>query len=410
MQDIHCRGLYTEGSSSNAGDVCIKDVTRSSTINSILMISGLTVDSSINENMWFRHVSTDAIQGEPQSVQKHCNVRNGLAYFSRSKTTTINGKVFPGPWNAPCGSTKSACEKACPGTSYSSQIVVIEVEDDSLKASLGDAFAGGALLGGTDTTDKTGGTATSTNNWWNLDDRCLAKYTSSYSGGFRVCPRSPKYMVNKFGVRTVVNILMFDVFKYLETNSQFLDGRYLPQQGGAEPSPWAVSGTMYQFGQASRRLQLNKGLAQVQGPCCDIGWYFKATGAPSKIIALHPMRMVTEVGLMFATSYNKGAQIKVRECKGSAKRTCKDLSKLATLNEDATESKWYEKITSESKQVFVKIVNPDKESYVNIGGTMMPFRSPGSSATSVWYEIENTGNQNAAPLDLPPVMWSSKFG
>jgi len=218
-------------------------------------------------------------------------------------------------------------------------------------------------------------------------------------------------MANKFGVRTVVNILMFDVFKYLETNSQFLGGQYLPQQGGAEPSPWAVSGTMYQFGQASRRLQLNKGLAQVQGPCCDIGWYFKATGAPSKIIAIHPMRMVTEVGLMFATSYNKGAKIKVRECKApQQKRTCKDLSKLAALNEDATESKWYEKITSESKQVFVKIVNPDKKSYVNIGGTMMPFRSPGSSATSVWYEIENTGNRNAAPLDLPPVMWSSKFG
>merc|ERR1712054_497124 len=103
------------------------------------------------------------------------------------------------------------------------------------------------------------------------------------------------------------------------------------------------------------------------------------------------MRMVTEVGLMFATSYNKGATVAVRECTASSqKRNCKVLPKLATLKEATTESKWYEKTTRLSKQVFLKIVNPDKNSYVNIDGTMMPYRSPASSKTSVWYEIENT--------------------
>lgn len=421
LKDIHCRGLYSSGSNSDSGDVCIKDVTRSSTINSILMISGLTVDESIDKNLWFRHVKRDAIQGVPGSVQEHCNVRNNLAYLSRPKTETISNIVYPGPWNSPCGNTKSACQKACPGTSYSSQIVVIEVEDDSLKAALGNEFAEGTLLGGADTTAETGGTASSTNNWWFLDDRCKSETTtSSYSGGFTACPRLPKYSVSKFKTRTVVNILMFDLVRYLESNAEFLGnsqyGGLIPQ-GGAEPVPWAVSGTMYQFGQTSRRLQLNKGLAQVQGPCCDIGWYFAADSAPTKVLAIIPMRMVTEVGLMFATSYDKGAKITVKECSGPKWAiVCKSLPKLATLKEDTTESKWYEKTTSASKQVFLKVLNPDKNSFVDIGGTLMPFRSPANPQpvdgvyTNVWYEIHNTGNSNKPPLDLPPVMWSSSFG
>merc|ERR1711998_370989 len=164
-------------------------------------------------------------------------------------------------------------------------------------------------------------------------------------------------------------------------------------------------------GNSGRRLQLNKGLAQVQGPCCDIGWYFEAKDGPYKVLAITPMRMVTEVGLMFATSYHKTAKITVSECSGpSWKVTCTSLSKLATLKETTTVSKWYEKVTSKSKQVSLKIINPDQKSYVDIGGTMMPFRSPAKSQpvngvyTNVYYEIR-AGNTKKPPRDLPPVMW-----
>merc|ERR1712185_143178 len=118
--------------------------------------------------------------------------------------------------------------------------------------------------------------------------------------------------------------------------------------------------------------------------------------------------MGTSAGLMFATSYNKDATLTVRECTAiSQKRSCKVLPKLATLKEDITESKWYAKTTSLSKQVFLKIVNPDKNSYVNIDGTMMPYRSPASSKTSVWYEIENT-NLGPKPYWTMTITWNTK--
>ena len=104
---------------------------------------------------------------------------------------------------------------------------------------------------------------------------------------------------------------MFDIDKYLEANEEFLGGSNLPQEGGAAPTPWSLDGTMYHFGHEDRRLHLNKGLAQVQGPCCDIGWYFQPTNGPYKILGIDPMRMVSEGGLMLATSYDTSAVIEV---------------------------------------------------------------------------------------------------
>jgi len=110
LKDIHCRGVYTLGDDDDAGDVCVKDVTRSSTINSILMLSGFTVDDSVDQALWFRHVAIDAIQGTPQSVQEHCNVRNNFGYFYRATPmVSSQGVKFPGPWSSHCGSTKVEC-------------------------------------------------------------------------------------------------------------------------------------------------------------------------------------------------------------------------------------------------------------------------------------------------------------
>jgi hypothetical protein len=411
LADIHCRGLYTLGNDQDAGDVCIKDVTRSSTINSILTISGLTVDQTVDQRLWFRHVRRDSIQGKGnKNEQTHCAARNGLAYFRRDRSLNNRGIVYPGPWNAPCGSTKRECEQQCPGTSYSSQVVVMEVQDGSL-AHFGSAFARGALLGGSDGQSETGGTVSSTNNWWQLDSRCQEKFSSPYSRGFWVCSRAP--MAQGFGIRSVVNMLMFDISKYKEHNVEFLGGKYLPLQGGAEPSPWAVSGTVSHFGNGARRLELNKGLAQVQGPCCDVGWYFRASDAPYGILGIQPMRMVMETGLVFATSYRKGAKIAVRECrKERQQRSCAPVpmaGSLAGLKRETRASLWHQRDSSKSKQVFLKIINPDKQAFVEIGDVKLPHRSPGSVAADVWYEIENTGDKSQAPMDLPPQMWSSSF-
>lgn len=208
-------------------------------------------------------------------------------------------------------------------------------------------------------------------------------------------------------------MLMFDISKYKEHNTEFLGGKFLPLQGGAEPSPWAVSGTVYHFGNEAGRLELNKGLAQVQGPCCDVGWYFTASGAPYETLGIQPMRMVMETGLVFATSYSRGATIAVRECrKEGQQRSCNPVPRagsLAGLKGETRVSTWHQRQSSTSMQVFLKIINPDKQAFVEIGDVKLPHRRPNNAVADVWYEIENTGNKAQVSMDLPPQLWSSSF-
>merc|ERR1712070_1094882 len=115
-------------------------------------------------------------------------------------------------------------------------------------------------------------------------------------------------------------------------------------------------------------------------------------------------RMVTAGGLMFATSYDTSAVIEVRKCiKINKKRNCESLPTLGTLVEKTEESKWYQQTTATSKQVFIKIINANKESYTEIGDTKLPFRKQ-KKTTRYWYEIENTGSESPVPLDLPAAL------
>jgi hypothetical protein len=307
------------------------------------------------------------------------------------------------------------CNQSCPGTSYSSQIDAIEIEDDSLQFVFGDAFSDGAVLGGADKSTNTGGGAQDTNNWWLLGapasspggGRCVKRFeVPVWSYGFWACPKSPPPNT-AFGTREVVNILMFDLSAYEEANPPadrpFKGGSELPQQGGAEPSPWAVSGTMYHFGRSSRRLSLKYGMAQVQGPCCDIGWYFYPTGGSVyRKLVIHPMRMVTQGGLVFATSYAATASLQVVKCyrqgnmqRGS--RQCMNVTQAATLDglkSEQDQSIWFSRQegspSSLVTQMYLKMLNQDESSFTMIGTTRLPYRRQ-LGRNDIWFEIISPG-------------------
>ena len=134
-------------------------------------------------NLWFRHCRKDAIQGTPQQDQFHCNCRNNFGHHVASSSESLfQGAVTYPAFTSPCGQTRDICNQNCPGTSYSSQIDAIEIEDDSLQSVLGLAFSDGAVLGGADKSTNTGGGAQDTNNWWLLDapahngGRCVKRF------------------------------------------------------------------------------------------------------------------------------------------------------------------------------------------------------------------------------------------
>jgi len=260
------------------------------------------------------------------------------------------------------------------------------------------------LMGGDDRAAETSGT----NNWWQLDDTCVSKFhVKDWSGGFWVCP-------SHAATRMVVNIMMFDAGKYEEQKrTQFPGaGRGGVRDGNAAaPDEWAVFGTVYHFGKLDRRLKLDKGLPQVAGPCCDIGWYFKAEPTPLKVLALHPMFMALSVGperlkggLVFATSYRRAATVELWKCAptraaGTLGKACEEspeVASLEALKAATVATTWFVETTQKSKRIFVKVINPKLNDYINIGQLPMLNRAQ----FSYWYEIRSS-DTGSVFTDLP---------
>eukprot|EP00931_Biecheleriopsis_adriatica_P101107 TRINITY_DN76319_c0_g1_i1.p1 TRINITY_DN76319_c0_g1~~TRINITY_DN76319_c0_g1_i1.p1 ORF type:complete len:1365 (+),score=211.34 TRINITY_DN76319_c0_g1_i1:65-4096(+) len=185
---------------------------------------------------------------------------------------------------------------ACPGTPGSSQTAnMIDVDGSGVGWN-----RGGAILGADDTDAETNAR---TNDWWRLDDDCVAEV----GWGFWVCPT--------FGQRTIVSLF---IVKGITSGA--------PERTTAS----TAVGQLFHFGHEDRHLDL--GLAEspmVTGPCCDIGWFMSLDAGAEAELTIFLDQMVTEGGLVFATAYPQGADLAVQRCLPS----CTTVEKASSLQD-----------------------------------------------------------------------------
>lgn len=282
------------------------------------------------------------------------------------------------------------CHKVCPGTSFSSQITYMEISDGS-----GVGMPRGALLGGDDTETETAGR---TNEWWHIDDSCQRRFgdlRSGRSGGFWVCPTN--------GHRQAVSVVL-------------LRGSHpkgYPIKDAAQPSQWALDGTLYHFGSKERRLHLGfAGIANVIGPCCDIGWYMSLANGAVKAFSIFPGMMVQSGGLVLATSYPAGSVIHVQQCKrswvrGKVQRTCVAVHKASSLQGiwEVDSPAFFVESSQGAFRFFLKINDPENGLFT-IGGVQQ-LRS-NRYARGGWFEVKSN-KEGRVPLDIPEALPAKKL-
>eukprot|EP00927_Polykrikos_kofoidii_P063907 TRINITY_DN5882_c0_g1_i2.p1 TRINITY_DN5882_c0_g1~~TRINITY_DN5882_c0_g1_i2.p1 ORF type:complete len:1020 (-),score=137.03 TRINITY_DN5882_c0_g1_i2:213-3131(-) len=269
---------------------------------------------------------------------------------------------------------QGACPKdcsGCKGTTVSSRMANMLDLDGSATG-----FEGGGIIGSDDDASETDSKC---NEWWKLDGRCRTLDL----GGFWGCPRAPTRGTQP---REIVSMRIF---------------------GGAtmNKARWSgtasVPGTMYHFGENSRRMQVGMaGNFQVTGACCDIGWYFLPDNLPSHV-SFSLMQMVPVGGLIVAMTLPAGATPVVKKCVMFTR--CVSLkqavSKAAFLADTSTAEPLY---FLEAYTVFVRLVNEHNTYFEYSSGARILFNK---LQRGVRYMISHSGGTGRPALALPTGDW-----
>lgn len=368
LANVHMRGLDQEK------DCGVKDVTRSSTVNSALTIAGVSFDSHVPTERYFRHVP-----------EQHCNIRQNYALHE----------------NSPC---KLDCETTCAGTSWSSQVTSLVVEGPGLPG-----FPEGAILGPKDQWNETGEAQDKgTNDWWLAEDGCRTMFETAYSGGFWVCPRKQRE------VATVV--LNRGALPFVDGESgEEVKGwpeRWRSDYAGPYPPSEFVESTWFHFGHRDRRAHMRYGLLNINGICCDVGWYVALANGAEKAISFFLGRMPVNDGLILATSYPLGASVTVEMCNRPLERLgqrtfdpiCETLTCAASLQEmrQATGPGCFLQSTGLSETAYVRMPAPDfgEASYFSVAGHRQLRQGMENSR---WFTLRSD-KVGHVPIDLPPAL------
>jgi len=377
LSDIEIYGLSSNDESRNVFDSVFLDVTRSTVITSAMTFNNLKFHpTSVPEQHRFKHPHV-----------AHCSARNDL-------------------WSFPYSPCRIDCETNCPGTTYGSQISFFEIQDGS-----GVDVEGGAILGGDDREHET----VNTHDWWKFEDNCTARFENWDSGGFMVCPT--------YGHRTAAGLSFLDIGLWHQTEGYSLRAYQEIVPGGPEePVRHALNGTMYHWGNSSRRLGMQYGIVNVNGPCCDIGWYLSLDNGPLNKLAIWdeflPVKPVKNNGLVFATSYPTGTSLVVNRCKrassisgsypGWDEPTCTPVNEETSLQAilEANSAAYFVDTTrTGSVMLIMKFKKEDsKQVSWEVGGVLQPQYRTRSNLD--WYEIESSLYGLPQIMDLPDALES----
>jgi len=250
----------------------------------------------------------DLVQSNAHKMTGMFNCR-GFAYENVDFS-----KRFLHTWRFACGSAGgvhralcgmgAACDARCPGLSGASALGNLQVSDGTpIGWELGATILGSADI----STNPIGGRR----EWWHLDDSCELRS----DWGFWACPT--------YGRREVISLnILKGLYGQAPDQLTSSDRRY---------DPGLVEGLIYHFGHEDRYIDLGFGGSEmITGACCDIGWYLHLNEGAQKELTVYLHQMVPEGGLVFATSYPKGAMLRVHRC---LSRGCQELTQAASFAE-----------------------------------------------------------------------------
>jgi len=265
---------------------------------------------------------------------------------------------------------KNKCQGACAGLAGSSQTSTI-VDDD------GSAVGwdkGQAILGADDSAAETAG---KTNEWWLLDSTC----SHMKEWGFYACPTK--------GHRFVVSLYLLEGI-YQQVPRTIFSKRWL--------STGVVDGQLFHFGQPSRTIQLGlAGSPMITGPCCDIGWYMHLTNGALKELTIFLDQMVPADGLIFATSYPKGAQFDIKRCLPDCSNVASGANLQAVLASPGTVYYW------DGQVLFLKLLH-EGNSFFEAGGVQQLRNGHRwDSGKGIRYIIRSS-KDGAVTKQLPPAL------